>query len=123
MTPAKLTTAFIRRSGTYYERDWVLGLIQSITKVARTNPAFTTDDVWVEINRRVRKGMMPAPSTSAWDGRDARVLGPILRFLVREGQITASGYYVRSTRRGGGHRPVMLWESLVFTPRTTRVAA
>lgn len=96
------------------QRDWIKQVFGLMMKVARRNRTFSMDDIWVELDKAYSKGMKDP-------GIDHRILGPMLRHLVAEGLISSSGYYVKSTRSGGGSRPITVWNSYLY--QRSRVAA
>lgn len=110
MNPAKITTSFIQHHRRpVAEREWLKAAFSVMLRVARRNPEFCMDDVWVELDKAYASGTLPDIDM------DHRVLGPMLLHMCRVGLIAASGYYVKSTRSGGGSRPIMLWRSFVYT--------
>lgn len=116
MNPAKITHAFIQHNPRpQWQREWIKGVFGIMLRVARKNKQFTMDDIWAELDKSYTKGDLQDISI------DHRILGPMLRHLVREGLIDASGYYVKSTRVGGGSRPITVWTSHLYSK--VRVAA
>jgi hypothetical protein len=114
LNTTKITRNFIRlHSRPEKDRMWLKTVFGVMLRVARRNKHFTVDDIWDGINRLSAKGSLPDSEI------DHRILGPMLRHLVNEGLIDSSGYYAKSTRTGGGSRPVTVWESFV----TQRAAA
>lgn len=110
MSPTKITASFIqhhRRPAT--ERTWFRAAFTAIIRVARRNREFCMDDVWAELDKAYESGNLPDI------GVDHRVLGPMLLHMCREGLISSSGLYVKSTRPGGGSRPIMIWDSHLYT--------
>jgi hypothetical protein len=106
ITTAQLTKSFIRghsKSWSVKEENWLRQVFSAILKVSKKNREFIIDDVWEEISRREVKGTIDSL------GVDTRVLGPMLRFMVSEGHLDPTGYYIRSSRQGS--RPVMIWRS------------
>lgn len=117
-TPTQLTKSFMGRRNTNWhthERDWMKATFTILLKVARTHSEFTVDDIWAEIDKMTAAKKMPKSSI------DHRILGPMIRHMVSEGLLGSSGYYTKSTRSGGGSRPVTIWESYMYT--RTKVAA
>jgi len=109
LSPAKITASFIqhhRRPAT--ERTWLRGAFTAIIRVARRNREFCMDDVWTELDKAYASGALRDI------GMDHRVLGPMLLHMCREGLISSSGLYVKSTRHGGGSRPIMIWDSHLY---------
>lgn len=116
MNSSKITNGFIaHHSRSSHERKWLKSAFTLILRVARKNSEFTMDDIWAELDKAYENGSLPDV------GIDHRVLGPMLRHLVREDLIESSGYYVKSERPGGGSRPITVWTSLVY--HRNRVAA
>lgn len=117
MTPMKLTRRFIAIRGNWNYTDadvkWLQTVFGCILKVARTQREFTVDAIWEQIEKVQAKGNLPKSTL------DHRILGPMIRHMVAEGLLGSTGYYTKSTRRGGGSRPVTIWESYL----TTKVAA
>lgn len=113
MNPSKVAISFIQsHSRPSTERTWLKEAFSLMLRVARRNREFTMDDIWAELDKAYEKGSLPEV------GIDHRVLGPMLRHMVREGLIESSGYYVKSQRPGGGSRPITIWSSLVYTKST-----
>ena len=116
MNPSKVTASFIQHhSRPSSERRWLREAFSAMIRVARRNREFTMDDIWTELAKAYDRGSLPNA------GIDHRILGPMLRHLVREQMIESSGYYVKSERPGGGSRPITIWTSLVYS--RTAVAA
>lgn len=110
MNPAKITTSFIQRHRRpAAEREWLKAAFGVMLRVARRNPEFCMDDVWVELDKAYASGALPDIDM------DHRVLGPMLLHMCRVGLISASGYYIKSVRPGGGSRPLMIWDSHLYT--------
>lgn len=113
MTPAKLARSFVNRnnrsSWSDSEKEWLQTVFGAILKVCRANREFTVDAIWEQISILASKGQLKINAT------DHRVLGPMLRHMVGEGILGSTGYYTKSTRRGGGSRPVTIWESYIYT--------
>lgn len=112
---SQLTRSFMMRHTRWRndERDWIRSVFGAILRVSRSNGEFTVDDIWNEIDKMAERGKLPKSRI------DHRILGPMLRHMVSEGMLGSSGYYTKSTRPGGGSRPVTIWESYV----TARAAA
>lgn len=116
MNPSKIALSFTRKhSRPTTEREWLKESFSVILRVARSYREFTMDDIWVGLDKAYAKGTLPRITI------DHRILGPMLQHMVKEELIQASGYYVKSTRPGGGSRPVTIWSSKIF--RKTDVAA
>ena len=110
MNPSKVTASFIQHhSRPSTERRWLREAFSLMIRVARRNREFTMDDIWTELDKAYDRGSLPHIDI------DHRILGPMLRHMVREGLIESSGYYVKSERPGGGSRPITIWTSLVYT--------
>lgn len=106
ITPAQLTKAFIRghvKAWSVKEERWLRQVFSVLIKVSKKNREFIVDDIWDEISTRQSKGVLDS------SGVDTRVLGPMLRFMVSEGHLEPTGYYIKSSRQG--NRPVMIWRS------------
>jgi hypothetical protein len=116
MNPAKVTLGFIQNhSRPSTERRWLKEAFSIMMRVARRNKQFSMDDIWAELDKAYEKGTLPDIDI------DHRVLGPMLRHLVKEGLIDSTGYYVKSIRTGGGSRPITVWTSHIY--QGGRVAA
>ena len=110
MNSAKVTLGFIQiHSRPSTERRWLKEAFGIMLRVARRNQQFTMDDIWEELDKAYAKGTLPDIDM------DHRILGPMLRHLVREDLIESSGYYVKSVRTGGGSRPITIWTSLIYS--------
>lgn len=118
MTPAKITKSFLRSTITYTmaEEEWIKAMYRVIYKVAQRNSQFTVDDVWAEFNKQASSGKI---TPNRWV--DHRILGPMIRHMVSMGDLSSTGYFTKSTRPGGGSRPVTIWQSHIV--RTTKAAA
>jgi hypothetical protein len=91
------------------EREWISAVFRIMVRVARRNRQFSMDTIWEQLDKAYHKG------TLTNSGRiDHRILGPMLRHMVREGLISSSGYYVKSARPGGGSRPITVWTSHTY---------
>lgn len=113
MNPSKVTTTFIQNhSRPTTERRWLKETFSIMLRVARRNREFTMDDIWTELDKSYERGSLPDIDI------DHRILGPMLRHLVREGCIDSSGYYVKSNRPGGGSRPITIWTSMMYQKST-----
>lgn len=97
------------------EREWVRAVYGAILIVCRRNREFTVDDIWEQIDILASKDKLPKSRI------DHRILGPMLRHMVVEGMLGSTGYYTKSTRSGGGSRPVTIWES--YSYNRTKAAA
>ena len=97
------------------ELTWIKTVFGIIIKTARAKREFTVDDIWFEIDKLAAKKKMPRSRI------DHRVLGPMLKHMMSEGMLGSTGYYTKSTRPGGGSRPVTIWESYSHT--STQAAA
>lgn len=116
MNATKITQSFIQHhSRPQWQREWIKGIFSIMIRVAKKNKQFSMDDIWTEIDKAYAKNELQDIDI------DTRILGPMLRHMVREGLIDSSGYYVKSTRLGGGSRPVTVWTSFLY--QKVRVAA
>lgn len=108
-TATQLTKSFMtsraHRDWDMNQQAWLRTTFGALLKVARRNREFTMDDIWEEMDRIIVAGKMPRARI------DHRILGPMIRHMVSEGLVGSSGYYVKSTRTGGGSRPVTIWDS------------
>jgi len=109
-----VTRSFIRNTTRYHgplipkaEEKWIRTVYGAILKVARSQDNFIMDDIWKEIDALYAKDKLE------WGVVDHRILGPMLRHMVAEGLISSTGYYVKSSRPGGGSRPITIWESYI----------
>lgn len=116
--------AQLTRSFTIAHRDlganeavWIRTVFSAILKVARNNREFTVDEVWAEIDKMTAAKKMPKARI------DHRILGPMIRHMVSQGLLGSSGYYAKSTRPGGGSRPVTIWTSYLYTRTKAKAAA
>lgn len=112
---SQLTRSFMMQQNRWRndERDWIRSVFGAILRVCRNTREFTVDDIWYEVDKMAERGKLPKSRI------DHRVLGPMLRHMVAEGMVGSTGYYTKSTRPGGGSRPVTIWESYA----TARAAA
>lgn len=108
MNPAKITATFIQHhKRPAPERAWLKSVFSIMIRVARRNSEFCMDDIWSEIDKSYANGTITDVDI------DHRILGPMLLHMCREGMIASSQYYIKSTRPGGGSRPITLWTSLI----------
>jgi hypothetical protein len=115
MTPARLVKSFREvRPQHFHSEEWLKAMFTAITVVAKRDQFFTVDDIWYQVGRMQEKGKFPSTTT------DNRLLGPILKHLVKHSVISSTGEYTKSIRIGGGSRPVTLWKSNI---KKVRVAA
>lgn len=114
MTPGKLTRQFVTVRDQHYtaaDQAWIKAVFGCILKVAKSNSTFTVDLIWEQIELVKAKGNLPKAKV------DHRILGPMIRHMMSEGLVGSTGYYAKSTRPGGGSRPVTIWESYLRTSR------
>lgn len=110
MNAARLTKYFLAaHSQPDRNEEWIKGVFGVMLRVARRNSQFSMDTIWEQLDRAYENGSLYD------DGVDHRILGPMLRHMAREGLISATGYYVKSARTGGGSRPVTVWKSHVYS--------
>lgn len=79
---------------------WRMSALDAIYHLARTVPAFTTDDVWELLHAQA----VPAPP-------EARALGAIMREACSLGVIASTDGYRQSCRPQCHARPVRVWRS------------
>lgn len=116
MSPAKLMNSFIRHHNRpAHQRQWIKNTFAIMVRVARRNRQFSMDDIWIEIDKAYANGTLTEGVV------DHRILGPMLRHMVNEDLISPSNYYVKSIRTGGGSRPIMIWDSNIYSQ--ARIAA
>jgi hypothetical protein len=110
MNATRMTSTFITaHSRSESEREWLSGVFKIMVRVARRNRQFSMDSIWEHLDRAYLRGSIVN------DGKvDHRILGPMLRHMARDGLISSSGYYVKSSRQGGGSRPITVWTSHVY---------
>lgn len=70
---------------------------------------WSTDDVWRELDRL---GVEPP--------HEPRAMGAVIRVLVLNGEIVATGEYIKSARAECHRRPIALWRTI---PRVEAIAA
>lgn len=119
MTPVKTYKSFLKSTPVVYldaEQAWMKAMFGVIYKVARRNPQFTVDDIWAAYDKA-----RPTNDALRFAHMDNRILGPMIRHMVSEGLLGSTGYFTRSTRPGGGSRPVTIWES--YLTKSTKAAA
>lgn len=87
---------------------WIRSVFSAILKTARRNKEFTVDDIWSEIDKLTASKKLPKVRV------DHRILGPMIRHMVSQGLLGSTGYYTKSTRSGGGSRPVTIWQSYLY---------
>ena len=118
MTPSKTYKTYmaVKRHGFNYtesEQNWIKSMFSVIHTVAKKKSEFTVDDIWAEYDRQRSKGKI-----AHYYWMDNRILGPMIRHMVSEGLLGSTGYYTKSTRHGGGSRPVTIWQSFIATSKT-----
>lgn len=94
---------------------WIRSVFSAILKTARRNREFTVDNIWSEIDKLTASKKLPKARV------DHRILGPMIRHMVSQGLLGSTGYYTKSTRPGGGSRPVTIWQS--YMHNRVKVAA
>lgn len=107
MTTAEaLRDEAIERADRAADDEWKLAAAEAIRYVAERRAEFTTDAVWYVLER---DGVEPP--------REPRAIAGVLRRVVAEGAIEATGRRVNSTLPRGHARPVMVYRSnLVQAP-------
>lgn len=93
-----VTDAAIATAGRGADPRWVHWADRAIRHAAARAARFTTDDVWDLLE--------------TWEvdpPREPRALGAVLRRLAREGVITSTGTYIKSSRVECHKRPVVVW--------------
>jgi hypothetical protein len=85
-------------------RAWFWMALACLESIAVENEYCTSDDVWTKIS-------------SPPDGGDARALGAVFRRAEADGIIKATNEYKPSERKGCHHRPIRVWQSLVYGRR------
>lgn len=107
MTPKMLVKTFMLRSHNTYtpqEQAWMQKVFLIIKRTAADKGAFTVDHVWEAIDRAVKRGTLDMTHAP-----DHRILGPMMKHTE---SIRPTGYFMKSTRRNGGYRPVSIWEGV-----------
>lgn len=85
--------------------DFMRAAVKALTKVARTNKTFTTDEVWAQLAKTNPEGFNVEP----------RALGALMLTASKQGAIKTTTR-TRSSKRGQCHgRPVRVWKSLLYT--------
>lgn len=83
---------------------WMGEAAAAVAHVAGKLDRFTSDDVWIELDRRASKAV---PG-------DARAMGAVLRFAASQGWAKRlPGEYRQSRRRERHCGPVAVWESRI----------
>jgi hypothetical protein len=109
-TPTTLTKSFIATHVWHKEeQEWIKAVFGAIMTVAKKQREFTVDAIWEQISILKDKKKLPKSNI------DHRVLGPMIRHMVSDGLLRSSGYYTKSTRAGGGSRPVTIWTSFIYS--------
>lgn len=93
----------MKRSMNHANPDWKAAALDAIVEVASKQASFTSDDILAVLDRLDVKT------------HDTRALGGILTAAARLKWIRKSGNYVPSKRPACHSRPILIWESLIFT--------
>lgn len=81
--------------------------VKALTKVARKNRAFTTDDVWASLAKTHPAGFNVEP----------RVLGSLMLQAQKQGAIAATDRTLKSIRPECHKRPLRIWTSRIFVEK------
>jgi len=84
--------------------EWVKRALDSVYAVARKTAAFTTDDVWAELERASKDDGLESYA-------DNRALGPIMQRAARLGYCAPTMMMTKTKRKSNHRRPLMLWSS------------
>lgn len=106
-TPQQARDAAIAQVSRNATPAWKKVAADAIRAVANDRYEFTTDDVWVELER-----------AGAGDAREPRALGALMRFAAADGLIAPTARYVESKRAVNHARPLRVWHSLVYRQQT-----
>lgn len=95
-------TAVSARPG---NEDFLRAAVKAMTKIARTQKTFTTDDIWTSLAKTNPAGFDVEP----------RALGSLMLQAAKQNVIKATTRTKTSKRPECHKRPVRVWKSLVFT--------
>lgn len=90
----------IARAERHALQEWKDTTMQIIKVLAIAYPTFTTDDVWLELNRTPHVGT-----------HEPRALGSMMRAAYKLGWVAPTDQYVKSRRPECHARPVKVWRS------------
>ncbi len=76
---------------------WITRALEAVRRVAERYVAFTSDDVWAELDQDTGAG-------------DNRTLGPVMKLAAVEGYCSATDRTQKSARKSCRH-PVRVWRS------------
>lgn len=93
----------IKRATNHANPEWKSAALDAIVEIASKQVCFTSDDVLGALDR--------LDVTT----HDTRALGGILTAAARLKWIRKSGNYIPSKRPACHSRPILIWESLIFT--------
>ena len=93
----------VKRVGGNMDPDWRVAALSVIRYICGKIPAFTTDDVWHEL--QLRHADVP---------HEPRAMGAIMRIAVKDGLCAATDVYKMSSRAACHRRPLRAWRSLLF---------
>ena len=93
----------IARAERHALQEWKDTTMDIIKVLAIAYPTFTTDDVWLELNRTPHVGT-----------HEPRALGSMIRAAYKLGWIVPTQEYENSTRPECHARPVKVWRSRLY---------
>ena len=89
----------VRRVDDHMEAWWREEAFKSADRVMRRLEVFTTDDIWIDLDKRG----IQAP-------HEPRAMGPVARMLVRSGEVEWTGAYSQSVIPRGHGRTVKMYK-------------
>jgi hypothetical protein len=101
-SPQEAKRKAIQRVSEAANEEWMEAAGAIVEKLAMGSRSFTTDDVWAELDSK---------SVST---HERRAMGAVMTKAAKANLIEASGSYKPSTRPACNHRPIAVWNSLVF---------
>jgi hypothetical protein len=87
------------RVAAHAEADWTTRARAAVEHVARSQPEMCSDDVW-------RTGLEKP--------REARALGPVMRWAAQRGLVVRTATFRQSAQAGCHAMDVRVWRSLVY---------
>lgn len=94
----------LQRVAEHSNPDWVRSAKAVVRDLAYSLAEFATDEAW-------RQGL-PKP-------REARAMGPVMMWAVRQGLVANSGRVKKTAQVSRHAAPVTIWESLVYRPESS----
>ncbi len=83
--------------------DWYDAALRFLYDLCLSREAITSDDLWKQLECTLYRTHEP------------RALGAVFREAAKEGWLRKTDRVINTTRPESHHRPIRVWESLLFT--------